>query len=109
MKVYRIFLLFLFISSFFFPAQSSQKIILNKLFDQLIKTSDSNNAEKLEKKIWSVWSKHPEDNRLTDKMEFGTELMQYGSYDYALKVFNNILATDPKWSEAWNKRATLFF
>ena len=109
MKVYRIFLLFLFISSFFLSAQSSQKIILNKLFDQLIKTNDSNNAEKLEKKIWSVWSKHPEDNRLTDKMEFGTELMQYGDYNYALKVFDNIIVNDPRWSEAWNKRATVYF
>ena len=35
--------------------------------------------------------------------------MEYGSYNYALQVFNNILITDPKWSEAWNKRATLFF
>jgi len=35
--------------------------------------------------------------------------MQYGNYDYALKVFDNILVTDPKWSEAWNKRATVFF
>jgi len=109
MKVYRIFLLFLFISSFFFPAQSSQKIILNKLFDQLIKTNDSNNAEKLEKKIWSVWSKHPKDNRLTEKMEFGTELMQYGDYNYALRVFDNIIINDPQWSEAWNKRATVYF
>ena len=35
--------------------------------------------------------------------------MDYGSYDYALKVFDNILNTDPGWSEAWNKRATVFF
>ena len=35
--------------------------------------------------------------------------MQYGDYDYALKIFNNILVTDPEWSEAWNKRATVFF
>ena len=109
MKVYRIFLLFLFISSFFLSAQSSQKIILNKLFDQLIEANDSNNAEQLEKKIWSVWTKHPKDNRLTDKMELGTELMQYGDYNYALKVFDNIIITDPQWSEAWNKRATVYF
>ena len=109
MNMCKIFLLFLFISSFFFPAQSSQKIILNKLFDQLIKTSDSNNAEKLEKKIWSVWNQHPNNDKLTDKMKFGTELMQYGNYNYALKVFDNIIKTDPKWSEAWNKRATVFF
>ena len=109
MKIHKIFLLFLFISSFFLSAQSSQKIILKDLFDQLGKVSNSKNADLLEKKIWSVWSEHPNDNKLTEKLEFGTELMQYGNYDYALKVFDNILVTDPKWSEAWNKRATVYF
>ena len=109
MKIYKTFVLFLFISSFFFSAQSSQQNILDKLFDKLIKTEDSNNAELLEKKIWSVWSEHPDDNRLTEKLEFGTELMQYGDYNYALKVFDNIIITDPLWSEAWNKRATVYF
>ena len=105
----KIFIFFLFISSFFFSAQSSQKNILDKLFDQLIETYDLKHAEQLEKKIWAVWSKHPNDNRLTDKMEFGTELMQYGDYNYALKVFDNIIVADPQWSEAWNKRATVYF
>ena len=90
MKVCKVFILFLFISSFFLSAQSSQKIVLNKLFDQLINANDSNNAEKLEKKIWSVWSEHPNNNKLTERLEFGTELMQYGDYNYALKVFSNI-------------------
>ena len=71
--------------------------------------NDSKNAEQLEKEIWSVWNKHPSDNRLTDKMEFGTELMQYKDYYYALAVFDNIIVADPKWSEAWNKRATVYF
>ena len=105
----KIFILFLFISSFFISAQSSQKILLNKLFDQLVKVNDSNNAEELEKKIWSIWIKHSDDNSLTEKLEFGTELMQYGDYNYALRVFDNIIVTDPKWSEAWNKRATVYF
>jgi len=109
MRVYKIFILFFFISSFFISAQSSQKIILEKLFDQLGKVNNSKNAELLEKKIWLIWSEHPNDIKLTEKLEFGTELMQYGNYDYALKVFDNILVTDPKWSEAWNKRATVFF
>ena len=109
MKVYKIFLSFLFISSFFLSAQSSQKIVLDKLFDQLMKVSDSSDAKKIEKKIWSVWSVHPKNDRLTEKLEFGTELMQYGDYDFALKVFENIIITDPQWSEAWNKRATVYF
>ena len=109
MKIYKIFILLLFLNNFFFSAQSSQTILLDKLFDQLIKVNDSNNAEQLENKIWSIWSKHPTDNSLTEKLEFGTELMQYGDYNYALRVFDNIIVTDPKWSEAWNKRATVFF
>ena len=109
MKIYKIFILFLLISSFFLSAQSSQKIILDKLFDQLIKAKNLDKAKQLEKKIWSVWNKHPNDNKLTDKMEFGTELMQYGDYNYALKVFDNIIVADPQWSEAWNKRATVYF
>ena len=109
MKVYKIFILFFFISSFFLSAQSSQEIVLDKLFDQLVKTNDSNNAEQLEKQIWSVWSEHPNNNKLTDRLEFGTELMQYGDYNYALRVFDNIIVTDPQWSEAWNKRATVYF
>ena len=109
MKIYKIFILFLLISSFFLSAQSSQKIILDKLFDQLIKAKNLDKAKQLEKKIWSVWSEHPNNNKLTEKLEFGTELMQYGNYNFALRVFDNIIITDPQWSEAWNKRATLYF
>jgi tetratricopeptide (TPR) repeat protein len=109
MRVYKTFIFFIFVSSFFFSAQSSQKNILDELFDKLIKIDNSNNAELLEKKIWSVWSKHPNDNDLTQKLQFGTELMQHGDYNYALKVFDNIIIADPQWSEAWNKRATVYF
>ena len=109
MKIYKVLILLLFINIFFFSTQSSQKNILDELFDQLEKVNNSKSAEVLEKKIWSVWNEHPSNNRLTERLEFGTELMQFGKYDYALKVFNNILNTDPEWSEAWNKRATLFY
>ena len=109
MNFFRYFIVFIFLNSFFLPVQSSQQDTLNKLFDELKKLNNSNKAELLEKKIWSIWNVHPRDIRLTEKLEFGAELMQYGNYDYALKVFDNILATDPEWSEAWNKRATVFF
>ena len=56
-----------------------------------------------------MWNKHPNQNNLTEKLELGTSLMYQGRYDYALKVFTNIINSDPKWSEAWNKRATLLF
>ena len=86
-----------------------QKNKLNRLFEQLEKVNNSKTAALLEEEIWSVWHEHPNNIKLTQKLELGTELMQYGSYDYALKVFSNIIKTDPSWSEAWNKRATVFF
>ena len=109
MKFSKFFLIILFISSFFSSAQSSQEKVLNNLFDQLQNINNSKSAALLEQKIWSIWNEHPNDFKLTEKLEFGTELMQYGDYNYALKVFSNILENDPKWSEAWNKRATVYF
>jgi len=109
MLFFRIFFTLCLIHGFFLPAHSSQKNTLNKLFDQLEKVNNSKTAELLEREIWSIWNEHPKDIRLTEKLELGAELIQYGNYDYALKIFDNILATDPEWSEAWNKRATVFF
>ena len=86
-----------------------QKDKLDGLFDQLKKVNNSKKAALLEKQIWSLWHEHPDNIKLTEKLELGTELMHYGSYNYALKVFDNIIKTDPNWSEAWNKRATVFF
>jgi tetratricopeptide (TPR) repeat protein len=109
MKFSSFFLIILFINSFFPSAQSSQENVLNNLFNQLGKVNTSKNTALLEEKIWSIWNEHPTNNKLTERLEFGTELMQYGNYDYALKVFDNIIVTDSKWSEAWNKRATVYF
>ena len=82
---------------------------LNKLFNDLSKINNIQDGDILEKKIWAVWNKHPNQNFLTEKLEFGTRLMYQGQYEYALKVFTNIIEIDPGWSEAWNKRATLLF
>ena len=82
---------------------------LSKLFSELGKINNIEDGDILEKKIWAVWNKHPNQNELTEKLEFGTELMYQGQYEYALKVFTNIIETDSEWSEAWNKRATLLF
>ena len=109
MKFNKIIFIVLYVSIFFSSAQSSQESILNNLFNQLEKVNNPKSAVLLEKRIWSIWNEHPTNNNLTERLEFGTELMEYGNYSYALKVFDNIIVTDPKWSEAWNKRATVYF
>lgn len=98
---------------FFFTQGISQNyqnnLKLENLFNELNKVNTVEEADLLEKEIWKIWHQHPKNNRLTEKLEFGTSLMFGGDYDYALKVFDNIIDTDPKWSEAWNKRATLLY
>jgi len=102
-------ILFFIIISFVLPVHSSQTTELNQLFFELKRNDNLKNADVLEKKIWAIWNKHPKNIKLTEKLELGTELMYSGNYNYALTIFNNILNTDPDWSEAWNKRATLLF
>ncbi len=109
----KIFLLLSILLFFTYSVQSKTHFLqskeLNKLFNQLSKIENVDEADILEKEIWAVWNKHPKNKKLTEKLEFGTKLMYQGQYDYALKVFTNIIDNDPKWSEAWNKRATLLF
>ena len=103
-----LFLLLLFSISFAY-ADNHKPVELDKLFEKLSKIDNSDQATLIEKKIWEVWSEHPKSEKLTNKLEFGKELMSEGSYSYALQVFTNIIKNDPFWSEAWNARATLFF
>jgi tetratricopeptide (TPR) repeat protein len=106
---YRLFVLCaLFFISFAY-ADNYKSSELDKLFEKLSKIENPDQATLIEKKIWEVWSEHPKNEKLTNKLEFGKELMSEGSYNYALQVFTNIIRTDPSWSEAWNARATLFF
>ena len=82
---------------------------LNKYFENLKNTKNLLEAKELETKIWKTWLQHPNDNFLTDQLNYATNLMNRGRYQYALQIFTNIIHRDPKWSEAWNKRATLYF
>ena len=94
------------------PANSiaeTQSTKLNELFKTLKKIDNTLDASEVEKEIWALWNKHPKSKQLTYKLELGTDLMYEGNYLYALRVFDNIIKSDPKWSEAWNKRATLLF
>tara|TARA_Y100001936_G_scaffold249043_1_gene298316 strand:+ start:1526 stop:2074 length:549 start_codon:yes stop_codon:yes gene_type:complete len=82
---------------------------LNKLFDDLYYANNLNQAEKIEDEIWESWTKHPNNEYLTNKLENGTYSMYHQQYKMALKLFTDIINEDPKWAEGWNKRATLLF
>ena len=82
---------------------------LNILFKNLQNAKNINEAENFEKKIWDNWIKHPSSKYLTNKLKNATYSMNHQQYQIALKLLTDIINEDPKWAEAWNKRATLLF
>ena len=82
---------------------------LNILFKELLNAKNLQQAEKLEDQIWNKWTRHPNNDYLTNKLENGTYSMYHQQYKMALKLFTDVIIEDPKWAEGWNKRATLLF
>jgi len=85
---------------------------LNNLFKQL-KNSQATKAIEIENKIWKIWSIHPSNDRrgfrLTELLDQGSLLTDRKELNKAYEIFTQIIATDPNWSEAWNKRALVLY
>jgi tetratricopeptide (TPR) repeat protein len=85
---------------------------LNNLFKQL-KNNKTTQTIEIENKIWKIWSTHPSKDRkgyrLTELLDQGSLLIDRRQLKKAYQIFSQIIAADPKWSEAWNKRATALY
>ena len=90
-----------------------RKSELDKLFSQLKNSKNLSSAQIVEKKIWEIWLIHPSEDRrgfrLTELLTQGSRLMNMGELNKAYELFTTIIATEPDWSEAWNKRATVLY
>ena len=82
---------------------------LNQLFEQLKKSDDISIALEIEMKIWSIWSKHPTQEKLPQSLTKGSELIAEGELESAYKIFSTIIDSAPNWAEGWNKRATVLY
>ena len=86
---------------------------LDKLFIELKNVKNLSSALIIENKIQKIWSIHPSDNRrgfrLTELLNQGSRLINMGELNKAYELFTKIIATEPDWSEAWNKRATVLY
>jgi len=85
---------------------------LNNLFKQL-KNSQATQAIEVENKIWKIWTTHPTNDRkgfrLTELLDKGSLLIDRRQLKKAYEIFSQIIIADPRWSEAWNKRATVLY
>ena len=85
---------------------------LNNLF-KLLKNSENTKAIEIENKIWKIWITHPSEDRrgyrLTELLAQGSIFINRRELSKAYGVFSQIILEDPKWAEAWNKRATVLY
>ena len=81
---------------------------LDKLFNEL-KKNISSSSSIIAKQIWTLWSTHPTDQKLTSMLDEGSILVQDQKLNRAIKVFTEVIEMDPSWPEAWNKRATVYY
>ncbi len=108
-------ILIIFLSLLFFSNVNAEERNnkLDKLFIQLKNTKELSSAQIIENEIWEIWSIHPSDDRrgfrLTELLTQGTRLMNVGELGKAYKTFTQIIAVEPDWAEAWNKRATTLY
>ena len=104
-----IFLSFLIFSSVSAETRNNE---LNNLF-KLLKNSENTKAIEIENKIWKIWITHPSEDRrgyrLTELLAQGSSLINQRDFDKAYGILSQIILEDPKWAEAWNKRATLLY
>ena len=85
-----------------------RKIKLDKLFKEL-KINNSLKTFEVEKKIWKIWSTHPNKENLTLMLFEGSDLINNNRLNEAVNLFTKVIEIDPKWAEAWNKRATALY
>ena len=109
------FILILIFSFLFFSNLNAEdrKSELEKLFTQLRNAKDLSSALVVESKIAKIWSIHPSDDRrgfrLTELLNQGSVLINSGELNKAYNLFTKIIAAEPDWAEAWNRRATVLY
>ena len=86
---------------------NDRNIELDKLFLELKKNTSSSSL--IVQKIWTLWSTHPTDDKLTSILDEGSRLIQDQKLVRAIDIFTDAIELDPTWAEAWNKRATVYY
>jgi len=81
---------------------------LDFLFGALKVAPDDVTAKAIEERIWTVWVVSGSDttNLLMSRVKAATDDKDY---DLALKLLGAVIAINPKYVEAWNQRATIYY
>ena len=106
----KIFYIFIFLAhAFFSHADEDYQKQIDDLFYQLKTATSYENSKEIESKIWKFWTTHPSENKLTALLADGSFYISQNKLETAYETFTKTIDLDPKWPEAWNKRATVLY
>jgi tetratricopeptide (TPR) repeat protein len=81
---------------------------LDFLFGALKAAPDDASAKHVEARIWAIWLQTPSDTAALLMMRAKTA-MDAQQMDVALKLLDAVIKLRPDYTEAWNRRATLYY
>lgn len=81
---------------------------LDFLFGALKAAPDDDSARHVEARIWAIWLQTPSDTAALLMMR-AKAAMDAQQTDVALKLLDAIIKLRPDYTEAWNRRATLYY
>src|SRR5919201_1158600 len=81
---------------------------LDFLFGALKAAPDEASAKHVEARIWAIWMQTPSDTAalLISRAKTG---MDAHNTEVALKLLDSVVKLRPDYTEAWNRRATLYY
>ena len=81
---------------------------LDRLFAALKAAPDDESAKYIENRIWAIWLASSSDtaNLLMGRAKTATD---GNDFDLAIRLLNAIIDIRPDFTEAWNRRATVFY
>jgi tetratricopeptide (TPR) repeat protein len=81
---------------------------LDFLFGALKAAPDEASARHVEARIWALWMQTPSDTAAL-LMSRAKQAMDAQKADVAIKLLDSVIKLRPDYTEAWNRRATLYY
>ena len=81
---------------------------LDGLFYLLAHSNDIGEINKTTLNIWKIWSEI-NDPIVENDFNKGLDLMKNGQLEKSIQIFSKVIKNMPNFSEAWNKRATVYY
>ena len=97
---------------FLFPAVESlsdqDDTDLDFLFSALLKAENQEQGDLITNEIWKRWLS-VDNSEISKLLSVGISAMNQNNLFVALNLFDKVVEKEPKFSEGWNKRATVYY